>query len=254
MSAAHRAALAAVLALVAPATLAAQSLEQRVFAVEDGTVRLAFPTKPGVCGHGRDVTIRRDARDGWEGTCEPGPAHVALRMRGGRLAEVTTHVGGRWAPKADATDLGTVTAAEAAKLLLALARRDDGGAKDAIFPAVIAEGADPWRELLSLARDRRVRADVRKTAVFWVSQSAGEAATRGLADLAGDDTTDRDVRESAIFALSQRPADEGVPVLLQVARASDDPALRKSAIFWLGQSEDPRALAYFEEVLAKPGR
>jgi hypothetical protein len=255
VTAARGAALAALLALAAPATLAAQSLEQRVLAVRDGTVRLAYATKPGVCASGDGgVTIRSDARDGWEGTCEPGPAHVALRLRGGRVAGISTHVGGRWTPASDVVDLGTVPAAEATKLFLALARRDDAGAKDAVFPALIAEGADPWRELLSLARDGRVRTDARKAAVFWVSQEAGAAATRGLADLVGDDAMDRDVRESAVFALSQRPAGEGVPALLEVARSSDDPKLRKSAIFWLGQSEDPRALAYFEQVLAKPGR
>jgi hypothetical protein len=28
-----------------------------------------------------------------------------------------------------------------------------------------------------------------------------------------------------------------------------DPELRKTALFWLGQSEDPRALGLFEEIL-----
>jgi HEAT repeat protein len=55
-----------------------------------------------------------------------------------------------------------------------------------------------------------------------------------------------------VFALSQRPKDEAVPALLQVARTSRDPRLRKSAIFWLGQTDDARALAYFEDVLTKP--
>jgi hypothetical protein len=28
--------------------------------------------------------------------------------------------------------------------------------------------------------------------------------------------------------------------------------LRRKAIFWLGQSDDPRALSLFEELLTKP--
>jgi len=60
------------------------------------------------------------------------------------------------------------------------------------------------------------------------------------------------VRESAAFALSQRPHDEGVPALIRIARENPDPELRKKAIFWLGQSDDPRALALFEELLTKP--
>ena len=55
-----------------------------------------------------------------------------------------------------------------------------------------------------------------------------------------------------MFALSQLPTDDGVPRLIDVARTNRNPAVRKQAIFWLGQSRDPRALAFFEEVLARP--
>ncbi len=55
-----------------------------------------------------------------------------------------------------------------------------------------------------------------------------------------------------MFALSQRPRDEGVPVLIRIARSHRDPKIRRRAIFWLGQSEDPRALALFEELLTRP--
>jgi HEAT repeat protein len=82
--------------------------------------------------------------------------------------------------------------------------------------------------------------------------AAGEAATKGLSDLVEDRTGDRDVREQAVFALSQRPHDEGVPALIRIARENPDPELRKKAIFWLGQSDDPRALALFEELLTRP--
>ena len=60
---------------------------------------------------------------------------------------------------------------------------------------------------------------------------------------------DREVRKNAIFALSQRSNDEGVPALIRIARTNPDPELRKTALFWLGQSEDPRALDLFEEIL-----
>jgi hypothetical protein len=40
-----------------------------------------------------------------------------------------------------------------------------------------------------------------------------------------------------------------VPALIRVARTSPNGELRKSALFWLGQSEDPRALGLFEELL-----
>ena len=169
------------------------------------------------------------------------------------MVDVTTRVAGRWLPKEGVTDLGTVPARDAAQLFLRLARRDSQGAEDAIFPAIIADSTkDLWRELIAMARAPKLRTDVRKSAVFWVGQEAAAAATRDLQDVVGDDAIEREVRESAVFALSQRPKDEAVPALLQVARTSRDPALRKRAIFWLGQTDDARALAYFEDVLTKP--
>jgi HEAT repeat protein len=54
-----------------------------------------------------------------------------------------------------------------------------------------------------------------------------------------------------VFALSQLPRDQGVPKLLEIARTHQDPRVRKKAIFWLGQSDDPRALALFEELLTR---
>jgi HEAT repeat protein len=85
--------------------------------------------------------------------------------------------------------------------------------------------------------------------VFWLGQAAGEAAVRGLDSIVVDTSGDLEVRKQAVFALSQRPAEEGVPALIRVARTSPHPELRKTALFWLGQSEDPRALALFEEIL-----
>jgi hypothetical protein len=42
-----------------------------------------------------------------------------------------------------------------------------------------------------------------------------------------------------------------VPKLIEVARNNKNAVVRKQAMFWLGQSNDPRALKFFEEVLLK---
>jgi HEAT repeat protein len=57
------------------------------------------------------------------------------------------------------------------------------------------------------------------------------------------------VKKKAVFALSQLPKDEGVPRLMEVARNNRNPAVRKQAMFWLGESKDPRAVKFFEEIL-----
>ncbi len=59
------------------------------------------------------------------------------------------------------------------------------------------------------------------------------------------------MKKRAVFALSQLPKDEGIPLLIKVAKTNQNPAVRKQAMFWLGQSKDPRALDFFADVLSK---
>lgn len=87
--------------------------------------------------------------------------------------------------------------------------------------------------------------------MFWVGQAAGDAITANLSSLVDEDNVDREVRESAVFALSQQRNGVAVPALIQIARTNRDPKIRKSAMFWLGESKDPRALALFEEILTR---
>jgi HEAT repeat protein len=67
-------------------------------------------------------------------------------------------------------------------------------------------------------------------------------------DSSDDDT---EVQKQAVFAISQRPRDEAVPLLIKIAKTHSKPAVRKQAIFWLGQTGDERALEFFKEVLTK---
>ena len=58
-----------------------------------------------------------------------------------------------------------------------------------------------------------------------------------------------EVKRAAVFALSQLPGDEGVPLLIDLVRDHSIPELRREAIFWLAESGDPRALDLIEEIL-----
>jgi len=91
---------------------------------------------------------------------------------------------------------------------------------------------------------------VRGQALFWLGQKAGARAVSALSRAVEDDT-DTEVKKKAVFALSQLPREEGVPLLIQVAKTNRNREVRKQAMFWLGQSGDSRALAFFEEVLAR---
>jgi hypothetical protein len=247
------------LMLCAVSTADAQTLRERVAATRNGTVRFEFAAADGVCGNGRgNIQIKREngrlaqgefsSRE-WEDECEPGPVRIAADVSGGTVIALRSYVGGSWRGTAT-TNLGEVAPEQATEYLLTLAESaPERVAKDAIFPAMLARGAEPWRRLLTLAKNESRPRAVRSNAVFWVGQGAAEAATRGLQELVDDPDGDREVRKSAVFALSQRPKDEAVPALIRIAKANRDPEMRRSAIFWLGQSGDARAIAYFEDLL-----
>jgi hypothetical protein len=237
--------------LLLPAALEAQTLAERAAALGEGTLRLSFAARAGVCGNGgHSITIVSDDERGeWASDCAPGPVRVSLRVRGGKVTDAHAYVGGRWrSAEVRTTDLGTVPARQAAADLLALAEAGRIDSEELVTAATLADSATVWPTLLRLARRTDLPMDTRRQAVFWLGQAAGKAATRGLDSLAADGG-ELEVRKQAVFALSQRPAAEGVPALIRIARTNPHPELRKSALFWLGQSEDPRAIALFEEIL-----
>ena len=121
-------------------------------------------------------------------------------------------------------------------------------------PAVVAlgmhEGAAASRALVAIARTHPV-SNARNDALFWLSQRAGDQFAAATILEAIDRDPDTDIRKRAVFALSQLPKDESIPKLIEVARTNKNAAVRQQAMFWLGQSSDPRALKFFEDVLLK---
>ena len=77
-------------------------------------------------------------------------------------------------------------------------------------------------------------------------KKAGASITAAI-----ENDPDMQVKKKAVFALSQLPQDESTPQLMRVADSNSNPAFRKEAIFWLGQSKDPRALEYLETILKR---
>jgi hypothetical protein len=90
---------------------------------------------------------------------------------------------------------------------------------------------------------------VRSKALFWLAQKAANKQAADTIGAAVVNDPERSVKEQAVFALKQLPESQGVPLLINVAKTNPDPAVRKKAMFWLGQSKDPRALDFFAQVL-----
>ncbi len=237
-------AMTAALLCAAAIPAAGQSIGDRVARAPNGKVRMTFAARPGVCGNGHNISVS-ETNDEWVGDCDHGPVRVVLTRADGAVVDVDTYVGGRWRDSAPGVDLGTVSAPAAADYLLSLRT------KNAIFPATLADSSTVWPKLAEIARDSSAPRDVRRNAVFWLGQAAGEKAVKDLAGLATAPNAERDVQEQAVFALSQLHDHAGIPDLIQIAQTHRDPAVRKRALFWLGQSGDPRAIALFERILTK---
>jgi HEAT repeat protein len=165
------------------------------------------------------------------------------------MTNARARVGG--AARDGGVDLGSVAPEAAVQFLLdadVLTRAGGRAADRMIFAATLAD-AESWPGLLRVAEAQSIPSDARKNAVFWLAQAAGDRATEGLTSIVGDDSDEIEVRKQAVFALSQMRTDATVDALIDIARTNREPELRKSAIFWLGQSGSPRAITFFEEVL-----
>lgn len=102
-------------------------------------------------------------------------------------------------------------------------------------------------ELIRLARTDP-HEDVRKQALFWLGQKAGDKAA-GELRRAVDEDPDDDVRQHAVFAISQLPKERAVPILVNLVKTHKSARVRKRAMFWLTQTGDRRALDLIEEIL-----
>jgi hypothetical protein len=246
-----------ILAFAAP--LQAQSLADRVQAAGDGSVTFHFAARPGVCGDGEHFI--RTGRSSYHGSfsrgrptepCIFGPVQVRLTVEDGAVSRVQSWVGPLRSRQA--RDIGVVSAAEAARYLMTIATRGSGRASaKAIFPAVLADSATVWPALLSIARDVDTRSRAtRQDALFWLSRfAAGAVAGHRNQPFHEEEegSADDDLKTHAVFVLSQLPRGEGIPQLLETARSNRSARVRGQALFWLGQSGDPRAIALFESLL-----
>ncbi len=145
--------------------------------------------------------------------------------------------------------LDSVAPADSVALLSSLASGADRTRSGALAALAMHRDEIAVPALLSLAR-QDPSAKLRGDALFWLAQTAGRKVAADIT-AAIDNDPDTEVKKRAVFALSQLPKDEGVPLLINVAKTNQNPAVRKQAMFWLGQSKDPRALQFFEQILGK---
>jgi HEAT repeat protein len=184
------------------------------------------------------------------------------------VTSVKAYVGGDW-PRGDrATDLGTVAPGEAASYFFAIVPQIErgGGRGDKsrfLLAAVLADDPNAIPRLISLSRDDARQQETRRQAIQWIGllgdakvvpilvdfARAGGAAPAGE-DIDVDDEAPgkKGLATTAMAALSTLENGVGVTALIDLARTGTS-GTRAAAVFWLGQTEDPRALAALHGVI-----
>jgi HEAT repeat protein len=113
----------------------------------------------------------------------------------------------------------------------------------------IAEGAseENTRWLLSEVLNTQQPVETRKKALFWAGQQRRVDVTLLLPLY--DKLTDSDLKEHYIFVLAERRESSATDKLIDIAKHDKDREMRKKALFWLAQKNDPRVKQLLMEII-----
>jgi HEAT repeat protein len=126
---------------------------------------------------------------------------------------------------------------------------EDDEVKEQVLFAASQSGEEMQGWLLEVARNPKETMELRCRAIFWAGQ-LGDVPAADIYSLY-QTSADRELKEQVIFTLSQQGGDDAVDKLMQIVRQEQDPELRTMAVFWIGQSNHPRAAAFLEEIINK---
>jgi HEAT repeat protein len=131
---------------------------------------------------------------------------------------------------------------------IALNDPDEGLRTQALF-GIAQIGSEEANEfLLRIARsDGPI--ELRSNAIVWLGQRGDGRVVDALIGLWAD-VDDVEIRNHLLFAVAQAGTEAAVDHLVAVATDEDeDPELRSQAVFWLGQSEHPKAKQALIEII-----
>lgn len=129
------------------------------------------------------------------------------------------------------------------------AGRNDEIRKKVMFSISQMRGFGNDRWLLNIALDTTYTEEVRGHAL-WTAGQAGIAGSELVALY--DRLTDSEVKEKLIWVLSESHDRAATDKLVEIAQRDRDPEMRKKALFWLGQKNDPRVRQIISDILTKP--
>ncbi|MEP7325761.1 MAG: HEAT repeat domain-containing protein [Gemmatimonadota bacterium] len=115
-----------------------------------------------------------------------------------------------------------------------------------IFSLSQMNSAENARFIMSIALNESEGIEMRKQALFWAGQQGGS-----ITDLVAlyAKMTNPEMKEQLIFVYSQRNEKPAVDKLVDIARSDPDREMRKKALFWLSQSNDPRVAEILQQII-----
>jgi hypothetical protein len=119
--------------------------------------------------------------------------------------------------------------------------------KEQVLFAIGETGADEataW--LLARARDAAEPIEVRRKALFWAAEAG--LSTDELSELY-QNAREPALREHLVWLIAENGGEDSTEALLDIARNDPDAEMRTRAVFWLGESDDPRAADYLLQLL-----
>jgi HEAT repeat protein len=139
--------------------------------------------------------------------------------------------------------------AEFLKTLFGRVAGSDELQKKILFSLSQMQGMGNDRWLLGIAMDRAHSIEVRKHALWCAGQN--NIPSSELVSLY-DRLTDAPMKEQLIWVLSDSRGSAGTDKLVEIAQKDPDREMRKKAIFWLGQKNDPRIVKILTDIITKP--
>ncbi len=248
-------------------SLGAQSLAARVAAVGDGDARIMFAARPDICGDGRSFIMERLGGSGeariysgdmnftttdtkLNSRCDEGPVSVLLGVRNREVTWVRVRVGPVMSLSGE-SNLGTVSAADAASYLLTLAgKTSDAASHDALLAATLADSTKLSAPLSAIARNRSLRASLREQVLRhlpYVAQREGDRGARAVVrSIALDEDDVLSVRERAVRVYGQ---DAGTAELRDLFSKLQETTLRERAVRSAAEIGDKAAVDWMYAVV-----
>jgi hypothetical protein len=257
-----RYAAAVVLAIVSAAPACAQNLEARIRGATGDVVQFHYAARDGVCGDGRGML--RVETSTWvtsSGTftdasrCEEGPVRAVVTKDGAEIIRIQL-VAGPVTVAQGAADLGAVSAADAARYFLDIARRVEGRtSRTAVLGAAMADSAEIADQLLQIARDGNRARELRNTSLSWASRRAGvggaERVATALDALARDANEHQTLRATAVGGLVNIEGASGVAALMRLTEVESDAWLAGEAANALTRTSDTRVRGQLRRLVER---